>query len=284
MGRIERGSCWRCWSRRRPVLAAAQTAAERQALGPPDRAAIRCVAGTGRRRAQAQKRQPRCPLNRAESTARLRSTASRSPAPNCRRASERRRLDPPAFVSGRSDAARAVRAAPTPPRRRRTSAAAPARTRERRHHASRAPGPGRSTVARRPQLGIACGSAAASRSAGEIVNGDVVRLAAMRRFGSGDRRRRRDRRHRHDRRSGAWRVVAIGGGATLGPQADVDGDVTVIGGPLHRDPAARVGGEIKEIGLGDVNSGRACGRRSIGAADGPSSARRSARSSPSSPR
>ena len=33
----------------------------------------------------------------------------------------------------------------------------------------------------------------------------------------------------------------------------MDGDVTVVGGPLHRDPAARVGGEIHEIGLGDVN-------------------------------
>jgi hypothetical protein len=48
-------------------------------------------------------------------------------------------------------------------------------------------------------------------------------------------------------------VVAIGGGVTLGSHADVDGDVTVIGGTLTRDPAARVGGEIHEIGLGDVN-------------------------------
>jgi hypothetical protein len=29
--------------------------------------------------------------------------------------------------------------------------------------------------------------------------------------------------------------------------------VTVIGGPLHRDPAARVAGEVHEIGLGDIN-------------------------------
>jgi hypothetical protein len=48
-------------------------------------------------------------------------------------------------------------------------------------------------------------------------------------------------------------VVAIGGGVTLGPRADVEGDVTVVGGRLQRDPASRVGGEVKEIGLGDVN-------------------------------
>jgi hypothetical protein len=45
-------------------------------------------------------------------------------------------------------------------------------------------------------------------------------------------------------------VVAIGGYVELGPNAVVRKDVTVVGGTLRRDPAARVDGEIHEIGVG----------------------------------
>jgi hypothetical protein len=45
-------------------------------------------------------------------------------------------------------------------------------------------------------------------------------------------------------------VVAIGGHVELGPNAVVRKDVTVVGGTLRRDPAARVDGEIHEIGMG----------------------------------
>jgi hypothetical protein len=48
-------------------------------------------------------------------------------------------------------------------------------------------------------------------------------------------------------------AVAIGGSLDLGPHAVVDGDVTVVGGALRRDPAARIGGEIHEIAIGDLN-------------------------------
>ena len=40
---------------------------------------------------------------------------------------------------------------------------------------------------------------------------------------------------------------------TLGPQAEINGDVVVVGGVLRRDPAARINGEVKEIGLGEIN-------------------------------
>ena len=73
--------------------------------------------------------------------------------------------------------------------------------------------------------------------AGEIVAGDVVAIGGGAKVDGQVR----------------GEVVAIGGGVDLGPQANVEGDVTVIGGALHRDPSARVAGEIHEIGLGDVN-------------------------------
>lgn len=50
-------------------------------------------------------------------------------------------------------------------------------------------------------------------------------------------------------------AVAIFGNLELGAGAGVDGDAIVIGGALRREPGARVGGEIHEIGLGDVNFG-----------------------------
>jgi hypothetical protein len=48
-------------------------------------------------------------------------------------------------------------------------------------------------------------------------------------------------------------VVVVGGGAELGPRADVGQDVVVVGGRLTRDPAARVGGEVHEVGMGPLS-------------------------------
>jgi hypothetical protein len=45
-------------------------------------------------------------------------------------------------------------------------------------------------------------------------------------------------------------VVGVGGGVELGPNAVIRNDVTVVGGRLDRDPGARVGGEIHEVGFG----------------------------------
>jgi hypothetical protein len=45
-------------------------------------------------------------------------------------------------------------------------------------------------------------------------------------------------------------VVAVGGGIVLGPQSSVQDNVVVVGGTLRRDTAARVGGEVQEIGIG----------------------------------
>ena len=38
----------------------------------------------------------------------------------------------------------------------------------------------------------------------------------------------------------------------FGPQADVRGDITVVGGGLSRDSGAVIRGAIKEIGFGDI--------------------------------
>ncbi len=51
-------------------------------------------------------------------------------------------------------------------------------------------------------------------------------------------------------------VVAVGGGVTLGPKATVTNNVVVVGGGLHRDPAARIGGQVQEIGLAGLDLGR----------------------------
>jgi hypothetical protein len=45
-------------------------------------------------------------------------------------------------------------------------------------------------------------------------------------------------------------VVALGGGVRLGPTAHVSQDVTVVGGTLQADPAARIDGEVHEISPG----------------------------------
>jgi hypothetical protein len=47
-------------------------------------------------------------------------------------------------------------------------------------------------------------------------------------------------------------VVAVAGDLRLGPSADVSHDVVVIGGVLQRDPAARVGGRVREISIAGI--------------------------------
>ncbi len=42
-------------------------------------------------------------------------------------------------------------------------------------------------------------------------------------------------------------VVAVGGGVSLGPKADVAGSVTAVGGSIQRAEGARVGGEVNEV-------------------------------------
>ncbi len=59
-------------------------------------------------------------------------------------------------------------------------------------------------------------------------------------------------------------VVAVGGDVELGPSAAVNRDVVVIGGTLRRDPGARVGGEIHEIGWRGISIGDWGGRRAFG--------------------
>lgn len=50
-------------------------------------------------------------------------------------------------------------------------------------------------------------------------------------------------------------VVAVGGGMTLGPKAVVSNNVVVVGGQLHRDPAARVDGRVQEVAIGNLDFG-----------------------------
>ncbi len=42
-------------------------------------------------------------------------------------------------------------------------------------------------------------------------------------------------------------VVAVGGGVTLGPRAEIRGDVTSVGGGVSRDPGAAVSGQINSV-------------------------------------
>ena len=44
----------------------------------------------------------------------------------------------------------------------------------------------------------------------------------------------------------------VGGSVTLGPQADIRRDVTVVGGVLSREPSAIIRGKVQEIGFGDM--------------------------------
>jgi len=50
-------------------------------------------------------------------------------------------------------------------------------------------------------------------------------------------------------------VVAVGGVAVLGPKAQVMNNVVVVGGPLRRDPASRIGGRVQTVGVGQMNFG-----------------------------
>ena len=48
-------------------------------------------------------------------------------------------------------------------------------------------------------------------------------------------------------------VVVVGGSLRLGPHADVLKDAVIVGGSLDRDPGARVGGRVQEVGVGALN-------------------------------
>ena len=50
-------------------------------------------------------------------------------------------------------------------------------------------------------------------------------------------------------------VVAVGGSVELGPRAYVRRDVTVVGGALRQNDAARIDGEVHEIGVGAFTAG-----------------------------
>jgi hypothetical protein len=74
---------------------------------------------------------------------------------------------------------------------------------------------------------------------GEVVDGDVVAVGGSARV---------DGEVRGD-------VVAVGGSVVLGPEASVDNNVVVVGGTLRRDPAARIGGRVQEVGIGAFDLG-----------------------------
>ena len=46
-------------------------------------------------------------------------------------------------------------------------------------------------------------------------------------------------------------VVVVGGDLTLGPTADVQGDIVLVGGKLNRDPQARQSGSVNYVSIGD---------------------------------
>jgi hypothetical protein len=56
-------------------------------------------------------------------------------------------------------------------------------------------------------------------------------------------------------------VVVVGGSARFGPEADVHGDTTVVGGGLSRDAGAVIRGAIHEVGFGDIPWRGEWGRR-----------------------
>ena len=75
---------------------------------------------------------------------------------------------------------------------------------------------------------------------GEVVEGNVVAIGGGARV---------DGEVRGD-------VVAVGGSVTLGPKATVTNNVVAVGGRLERDPAARIGGQVQEIGLAGLDLSR----------------------------
>lgn len=74
---------------------------------------------------------------------------------------------------------------------------------------------------------------------GQVVDGDVVSVGGSARI-DGDVR---------------GDVVAVGGSVRLGPRANVSNNVVVIGGRLDRDPSSTIGGQVQEIGLGNIDVG-----------------------------
>jgi hypothetical protein len=48
-------------------------------------------------------------------------------------------------------------------------------------------------------------------------------------------------------------VVAVAGSIHMGPRANVHKGVVVVGGSLAREPGSRVGGEIQEVGFGNID-------------------------------
>lgn len=73
--------------------------------------------------------------------------------------------------------------------------------------------------------------------ADEIVNGDVVVIGGSAQV-LGEVR---------------GNVVVVGGSLDLGPQANVEEDVTVVAGSLARAPTARIGGSVNEVRVGGLN-------------------------------
>jgi hypothetical protein len=56
-------------------------------------------------------------------------------------------------------------------------------------------------------------------------------------------------------------VVVVGGRLDLGPHADIRQDAVVVGGAMRRDPGARIGGSVQEVGVGQMNFDWLRGRR-----------------------
>ena len=192
---------------------AAQTAADRQALGSQIEHAVRRAAGARRRRAEPEGRQPRVPVHRSDRRRdchRRRTGHRRGVEAAARR---RRRFDPPALVSRGVGATRAVRAGgPRPTRRRSRLPTPPAAATPPRSRAPAEPGPRR---ARASQLGSrqdrrrrasGCGRSHRRRRRGDWRRRQCRRPGARRcrgdlresRAGTArQRRRRRRRRRRH---------------------------------------------------------------------------------------
>jgi len=72
--------------------------------------------------------------------------------------------------------------------------------------------------------------------ADEVINGDVVAILGDATVDGGV----------------TGNVVAVGGDVTLGPNAAVEGDVTVVGGQLHRDNMAVIAGAINDVSIAEA--------------------------------
>jgi hypothetical protein len=142
---------------------------------------------------------------------------------------ERQQLLGTQVRGGRSEPAPRASEAPRPP----DAPAAPAVAPPTLPDAPDAPDPPRRRLPRGDDDRVHIGGGVTVR-AGEVVDGNVVAVG-----GGADV----DGEVRGD-------VVAVGGSVRLGPNAVVSDNVVVVGGRLQRDPAARVEGQVQEIGLG----------------------------------